>query len=209
MTTSKTLIFLAIAVASCVESKHFGPLASIPTHHGIDAAVHLSGGGGGAVATRTKKKVLTVNKAEPIVSTYYQKNEVESASNAVASAPAVPAVTNKDALSPIAIVCMSLLAVQFGIQPILVRRYTPQTIVRSSVVLVQEVVKFVIAGGIYLSGTSKEKRVKDFEGEFSGVEGLSFRCISLTSHSILIRMDFTYMDSPCRSPGASLHNSKH
>jgi hypothetical protein len=60
---------------------------------------------------------------------------------------------------------MSLLALQFGIQPILVRKFTPQTIVRSSVVLVQEVVKFVIAGAIYYSGTKKETRERDFEGE--------------------------------------------
>jgi hypothetical protein len=60
---------------------------------------------------------------------------------------------------------MSLLALQFGIQPILVRKFTPQTIVRSSVVLVQEVVKFVIAGAIYFFGTKQETRERDFEGE--------------------------------------------
>jgi UDP-sugar transporter A1/2/3 len=59
---------------------------------------------------------------------------------------------------------MSLLALQFGIQPILVRKFTPQTIVRSSVVLVQELVKFGIAGAIYFSGTKKETREKDLEG---------------------------------------------
>lgn len=60
---------------------------------------------------------------------------------------------------------MSLLALQFGIQPILVRKFTPQTIVRSSVVLVQEIVKFGIAGAMYVSGTKKETRVKDYQGE--------------------------------------------
>ena len=60
---------------------------------------------------------------------------------------------------------MSLLALQFGIQPILVRKFTPQTIVRSSVVLVQELVKFGIAGAIYFSGTKKEIRERDFDGE--------------------------------------------
>eukprot|EP01082_Thalassiosira_pseudonana_P009226 g8227.t1 g8227 contig29:42028-43224(-) len=59
---------------------------------------------------------------------------------------------------------MALLALQFGIQPILVRKFTPQTINRSSVVLIQEVVKFGIAGSMYWAGTGKEKRVKDFEG---------------------------------------------
>lgn len=68
-------------------------------------------------------------------------------------------------LTPTAITCMALLALQFGIQPILVRKFTPQTINRSSVVLIQEVVKFGIAGSMYWAGTGKEKRVKDFEGE--------------------------------------------
>lgn len=71
----------------------------------------------------------------------------------------------QDRLTPTAITCMSLLALQFGIQPILVRKYTPQTIVRSSVVLVQEVVKFGIAGAVYFSGTKKETREKDLEGQ--------------------------------------------
>ncbi|EED95628.1 hypothetical protein THAPSDRAFT_16344, partial [Thalassiosira pseudonana CCMP1335] len=53
-------------------------------------------------------------------------------------------------LTPTAITCMALLALQFGIQPILVRKFTPQTINRSSVVLIQEVVKFVILSCIHL-----------------------------------------------------------
>jgi UDP-sugar transporter A1/2/3 len=83
------------------------------------------------------------------------------------SAPSPSTTQNgqqQDGLTPAAIVCMSLLALQFGIQPILVRKFTPQTIVRSSVVLVQEVVKFVIAGTIYFSGTKQETREKDFQG---------------------------------------------
>lgn len=71
--------------------------------------------------------------------------------------------SQQDGLTPTAIACMSLLALQFGIQPILVRKFTPQTIVRSSVVLVQEIVKFGIAGAIYLSGTKKETREKDYQ----------------------------------------------
>jgi UDP-sugar transporter A1/2/3 len=75
-----------------------------------------------------------------------------------------PQSQQQEGLSPTAITCMSLLALQFGIQPILVRKFTPQTIVRSSVVLVQELVKFGIAGAIYFSGTEKSIVEKDFEG---------------------------------------------
>ena len=77
---------------------------------------------------------------------------------------------------------MSLLALQFGIQPILVRKFTPQTIVRSSVVLVQEIVKFGIAGAMYVSGTKKETREKDYQGKYNKKECRSRgTCISSLS----------------------------
>ena len=56
------------------------------------------------------------------------------------------AATNQPPLDRRAIFYMFLLAVQFGVQPILTRRFTPQGITRSTVVLMQEVLKFVIAG---------------------------------------------------------------
>ena len=40
---------------------------------------------------------------------------------------------------------MSLLALQFGMQPALTRKYTPPTTCRSAVIIMQECVKFVIA----------------------------------------------------------------
>jgi hypothetical protein len=52
----------------------------------------------------------------------------------------------QQALHRKAVFYMFLLALQFGVQPILTRRYTPQGITRSTVVLMQELVKFVIAG---------------------------------------------------------------
>mmetsp|Transcript_2107 Transcript_2107/g.6075 ORF Transcript_2107/g.6075 Transcript_2107/m.6075 type:complete len:390 (-) Transcript_2107:23-1192(-) len=44
-----------------------------------------------------------------------------------------------------AIASMSLLALQFGMQPALTRKYTPPTTCRSAVIIMQECVKFVIA----------------------------------------------------------------
>jgi UDP-sugar transporter A1/2/3 len=90
--------------------------------------------------------------------------EIEVAIKATASTTNHKEQSQQESLTPTAITCMSLLALQFAIQPILVRKFTPQTIVRSSVVLVQELVKFVIAGAIYFSGTKKATREKDFEG---------------------------------------------
>lgn len=42
-------------------------------------------------------------------------------------------------------VYMSLLALQFGIQPILTKKFTPKTITRTTVVLCQDIVKFLAA----------------------------------------------------------------
>lgn len=47
---------------------------------------------------------------------------------------------------PEATVSMALLALQFGIQPVLVRRFTPKSINKSTVVFVQDVLKFFLAG---------------------------------------------------------------
>jgi len=190
------------------------PFPSIPTHHGINASLHLKGGGGGAVATKGpwKKRLsyrvsgyrrnaastnahtevdeagVRSNLSYPSVYTSYsikpnanelntlesvpKTSELSSSINPINPVQTQPlsqrtkASSQSEGLSPTAVVCMSLLALQFGIQPILVRKYTPQTIVRSSVVLVQELVKFGIAGAIYFSGTGRTKnaREKDFYG---------------------------------------------
>lgn len=55
---------------------------------------------------------------------------------------------------PEAIVSMILLALQFGIQPILVRRFTPKSINKSTVVFVQDAIKFILAGSaLVLTGS--------------------------------------------------------
>ena len=52
-----------------------------------------------------------------------------------------------------AIFYMMLLALQFACQPILTKKFTPKEINRSSVVLTQDIVKFVMAGTVLvLSG---------------------------------------------------------
>ena len=40
---------------------------------------------------------------------------------------------------------MALLAIQFGMQPTLTRKFTPQGICRSTVILMQEVTKLILA----------------------------------------------------------------
>lgn len=178
---------LAIALILPHPSLCESPLASIPTHHGINLNnLHLNERGG-AVATKrhnwkryhpTRDAIRgeVSEAAAPSVSASYEKlveqynkitdvkhGEIEVSSRPTAST-GQKQQSQHEGLTPTAITCMSLLALQFGIQPILVRKYTPQTIVRSSVVLVQELVKFGIAGAIYFSGSKKETREKDFEG---------------------------------------------
>ena len=55
---------------------------------------------------------------------------------------------------PEAILSMGLLALQFGIQPTLVRRFMPKSINRSTVVFVQDIIKFFLAGvALFISGS--------------------------------------------------------
>ena len=66
-----------------------------------------------------------------------------------------PPPQNKS-LSREAILYMTLLAFQFGLQPILTRRFTPPTIIKSTVIFVQECTKFCIAFSmIQLSGKTQ------------------------------------------------------
>lgn len=67
-------------------------------------------------------------------------------------------------LSTKALVFMGLLAIQFGMQPLLVRKFTSQGIIKSSVVLSQEAIKFAVASLFYLGGSSKEQREQERAG---------------------------------------------
>ena len=53
-------------------------------------------------------------------------------------------ISNSGSLSYKAIFFMTLLAIQFGIQPIVTQQYTSKTIIKSTVVFMQEVVKLAI-----------------------------------------------------------------
>ncbi|KAL3938681.1 MAG: hypothetical protein SGBAC_006454 [Bacillariaceae sp.] len=64
----------------------------------------------------------------------------------------------QDGLSKKAILFMSLLAVQFGIQPVLVRKFAPRGICKSSVVMTQEFTKGIIALGAFYGSTCPNMR---------------------------------------------------
>lgn len=89
-------------------------------------------------------------QSTPAVSPFKQSNELKSSQR------------TKDQ-SFKAMVYMGLLALQFGVQPILVKRFTPKRICKSSVVLAQEALKFMIASVVYFAGTDKEHRRNDLD----------------------------------------------
>lgn len=63
-------------------------------------------------------------------------------------------------LSPTALFFMGLLALQFGIQPIVTKKFTSPEIIRSTVIFTQEIVKLVIAMvGITINSSTKWKDV--------------------------------------------------
>lgn len=82
--------------------------------------------------------------------------------NAKAAASSSPSPTTsqqqQDGLSKKAILFMSLLAVQFGIQPVLVRKFAPRGICKSSVVMTQEFTKGIIALGAFYGSTCPNMR---------------------------------------------------
>jgi len=78
------------------------------------------------------------------------------------SAPSTASPPTTSGLSPKAILFMILLSLQFGLQPLLVRRFTPPTINKSTVVFVQEIIKLVISLKVYLSTTTREQQRSDW-----------------------------------------------
>lgn len=67
---------------------------------------------------------------------------------------------------------MVLLSVQFGLQPVLVRRFTSPTINRSTVVLVQEIIKLLVSVYVYVGSTTREQQRLDWGGaDGDGADG--------------------------------------
>lgn len=58
-----------------------------------------------------------------------------------------------------ALICMCLLSLQFGLQPTLTRAFTPNGVCRSTVVLMQEVLKFCFAYIMLRASGTKQSAV--------------------------------------------------
>jgi UDP-sugar transporter A1/2/3 len=68
--------------------------------------------------------------------------------------------SSSSSLSPMALFFMGLLALQFGIQPIVTKKFTSPEIIKSTVIFTQEIVKLLIAMmGITLNSSSSWKEV--------------------------------------------------
>jgi len=67
--------------------------------------------------------------------------------------------SNNNTFSRQAIFYMALLTIQFGCQPMLTAKYTPKTVCRSTIIIVQELIKFIIASTMLTtSGSSRLKQ---------------------------------------------------
>lgn len=87
----------------------------------------------------------------PTRSAGYQKSLWENTSRP-RGAWSNTALAATGSLSPVALGYMSLLALQFGLQPILTRAFAPKTISRSTIVMMQEVAKFIASALLLYTG---------------------------------------------------------
>lgn len=78
----------------------------------------------------------------------------------------MPPATTAPSLDGTALFYMGLLALQFGIQPSLTRHFTPSGINRSTVILVQEVIKFCFAGTM-LRISCSTSQIQELYGKWS------------------------------------------
>lgn len=102
----------------------------------------------------------TINQSES-PTTFPTTQLSTTATTTTTRQPKQSPITHDTAIPQKAIVYMALLAIQFGIQPLLVRRFAPTGICKSSVVLVQELTKGLIAGIAYLGTVRPEVRKKE------------------------------------------------
>ena len=80
-----------------------------------------------------------------------QTTTTTSSSTTTTTKPSQSSISRK------AVVYMVLLAVQFGLQPALTRRFTPPSVCRSTVILVQECLKFCLAFTmLHINGSTKK-----------------------------------------------------
>lgn len=121
-----------------------------------------------------------------------------------AKAPPPPPLDQK------AIFYMCLLALQFGIQPILTRRFTPQGITRSTVILTQEVLKFGIAALMLRASGSTKNALKGMMKRPSETE-TDVWLFDRLAHRTLDLCRLVHWDVACRClcTSGSLRGPKH
>lgn len=101
-------------------------------------------------------------KPPSVVLNYAHKNTalVSASHDCYVTKPTMPDSVSQQ-LSSKALVFMGLLALQFGVQPLLVRKFTSQGIIKSSIVLTQESIKFLVAAFLYLCGSNEQQRQQE------------------------------------------------
>ena len=94
------------------------------------------------------KKQSTILSLQPNLFLHNPTKGIDQSSTSCLHAAPVTTMIKRApfGFSPEAIISMSLLALQFGLQPSLTRKFTPKTINRSTIVFTQDIVKFFMAG---------------------------------------------------------------
>jgi hypothetical protein len=82
------------------------------------------------------------------------KAPANTANNVEIPYPSQLCAIPSNALSPTSLGYMSLLALQFGLQPTLTRTFAPKAICRSTIVIMQEVTKLLLSGTLLLATRS-------------------------------------------------------
>mmetsp|Transcript_3070 Transcript_3070/g.5031 ORF Transcript_3070/g.5031 Transcript_3070/m.5031 type:complete len:409 (+) Transcript_3070:96-1322(+) len=116
----------------------FHAAGSIPNHHGHHGTLRLR-----------QQKFLSPQPSWR--SKQWRSRENLSRNNGgatLSSTTALSMVAPAAGLSPVALTYMSLLALQFGLQPIVTRAFAPKTICRSTVVMMQEVAKLITSAAL-------------------------------------------------------------
>lgn len=116
-------------------------------------------------------------------------------------------------LSRKAIIYMILLAFQFGFQPILSKQFTPTNISRSSVILIQEFLKFAMAlSMLKISGSMKKavsgKLVMKTRA-FTWANGNGYDLLTPSYHSVSKRLEYQNLAERCLCPGSTVRCSEH
>lgn len=122
--------------------------------------------------------------------------KLPSADGSVTGSSPVTGFLGLDEKSLQALFYCSLLALQFGLQPMLASKFTPPGVAKSSVVIATELCKILIAVLSYLTGPSAE--IEKLKESFTIRDSLTVAALPATLYAIqnlLVQYGYVLLDS--------------